>query len=227
MFKEFLAMIFPEYCLTCQQGLASGEDLLCTDCRHDLSETNFHQSPQDNLLFEKFKGRVNLEYALAFLKFVKGGKTQKLLYHLKYNNNPKVGELLGLWYGFLLKKEGLSENIDLIVPIPLHSSKLKKRGYNQSEEFAKGLSESMQVPYQNAVERIKFTVSQTKKSNVERWQNIEKVYAVKDNTLIKDKHILVVDDLITTGATLEFCLNELKNSGAKKLSIATIAVPYK
>ncbi|MCS6822620.1 MAG: phosphoribosyltransferase family protein [Microscillaceae bacterium] len=224
IWNDFLELIFPTCCVVCSQVLVSNETWICTPCRFELPTfTDFQNKDTD--LRKVFGTRVpNMEYALAYLKFSKRGKVQAILHHLKYNHSPELGEVLGRWFGQLLFEANFNTVFDLIIPVPLHPSKLKKRGYNQSEVFAKGLSQTLQLPYQNDVLiRTKATETQTKKNRLERLQNVANVFEVVQPQIVQNKHVLVVDDVVTTGATLEACLLALIEAGCAKVSIATIA----
>ncbi|WP_299461495.1 ComF family protein [uncultured Microscilla sp.] len=228
---DFFSLIFPNCCLGCEAPLTKGEKQLCTRCIYDLPQTNYHLH-KDNVLSQRFWGRVPIEYALAYLKFSKGGKVQKILHELKYDNNQTVGEMVGSWYGQLLvdaalaKLDGKQEQIfDLILPIPLHKAKLRSRGYNQSDCFAKGLSVATDIPWHaNVLRRNKATKTQTKKGRIDRWKNVDNIFEVLKPELVKDRHVLLVDDVVTTGATLEACANSLLKADTAKISVATIAV---
>ena len=163
-----------------------------------------------------------MDYALAFLKFRKEGIVQHLLHELKYNNRPEVGIKLGKQYGRELKQNNI-DGFDIIVPVPLHESRRRKRGYNQSSKFAEGLSESLGISWSESISlRTSSTATQTKKSKSERWNNVKDVFAVQNTDSIKQKRILLVDDVITTGATIEACGRHLLDQGCT-LSIACIA----
>ncbi len=223
LWVDFIAMIFPNYCLTCQQGLWKGEQLICTKCIAHLPKTQSHIQSIE-VLSQKFWGKVPLIQTLAYLKFTKQGIVQKLLHNLKYNNRPDIGETLGKWYGADLREKDLNQRIDIIIPVPLHPVKQKKRGYNQSEAFARGLAHTLEVDWTNKVLLRKTnTDTQTKKNRIERWENVNKVFTVSNQTLIKDKYVLLVDDVVTTGATLEAASKVLLNHQAKGVSVATIA----
>ncbi|MBK0403592.1 ComF family protein [Adhaeribacter sp. BT258] len=223
--SDLLALVYPEFCYACSETLAHGEKMVCTTCRVKLPYTNYHLLPSsDNPLSNRFYGRIEIENALSYLTFVRAGRVQNLLHNLKYRNVPEIGELLGKWYGSELQKSGYQERFDLILPVPLYHRKLKKRGYNQSDRFAKGLSETLEIPWSDKViKRNIESTTQTKKSRFARWKNVDKVFSVSKPEEIQQKRILLVDDVLTTGATLEACGQELLQNGCKSLSVATIA----
>ncbi len=200
-----------------------GEEILCTKCIHELPRTHFHDE-QENPIFKRLYGRVPLQYAFAFLHFKKGGKVQHLLHEFKYNNHPEIGRKIGVVYGEELLKTGRIGQFDAILPIPLHPTKHRRRGYNQSEEFALGLAQSMNVQcISDAVERIVKTETQTRKTKLKRWENVNTVFRVTRNEEVSGKRILLVDDVITTGATVEACGQALLDAGCSRLSVASIA----
>ena len=224
MWRDFVNLCFPDYCLTCQVPLVKGEALICTACLYALPQTTHHQEP-DNVVAQRLAGRLPLRYAMALYKFRKSGKVQCLLHHLKYKHKPALGMVLGRRYGVLLKESHLRIAFDLVVPVPLHSSKLRKRGYNQSDFFAKGLAEILNIPWSNQyLKRTKKAATQTKKSKLGRLKSVQNAFCVTDVKELYNQHILLVDDVITTGATLEACGLVLLAAGIKELSVATIAV---
>src|SRR5882762_7360403 len=219
LLSDFTSLFFPEYCLGCSSGLVKGEEILCTRCIIDLPRTGY-EFMNENPVKEKFIGRLPLRYAVAFLKFRKTGIVQHLLHQLKYNNHPEVGRRLGIFFGKEMKDQGLDNEFDMIVPMPLHDSRQRKRGYNQSTMFAQGLKQSLEKPcYDNIVIRAINTSTQTRKNKAERWENVKHAFRVQDSTLTQNKRILLVDDIITTGASLEACGLELLHHGCKELSV--------
>ena len=225
MIKDFFNLIFPRCCLACERALIGREMLICTYCHARLPFTNYHLA-DDNPLMLRFYGKVNVTAVFGYLKFIKGGLTQKVLHRIKYDNYPELGQLLGSWYAHELIKAGKLSDIDLIVPVPLHKSRLRKRGYNQSEYVAKGFAIACKISYSDRalVRRLKSTSQVRKRDRLERWQNVQKIFAVEQPDVVKDKHILVVDDVLTTGATLEACAVPLFEAGCKAVSFATLAV---
>lgn len=226
VFDDLLSLLFPQICYACDEALVRGEKYICTDCRVKLPYTDYHVygATEDNPLQRRFWGKVPVRFAFSYLHFRAKGRVQHLLYKLKYKGAQELGEYLGRHYGSLLFECHYASQFDLIVPVPLHKLKLRKRGYNQSDTFAKGLAESMQLSWKaNILERKVNTSTQTRKSRLDRWQNVEQVFQVRQPDQVLGKRILLVDDVLTTGATLEACAVELLNAGAAEVSIVTIA----
>jgi ComF family protein len=191
-------------------------------CQFSLPRTNYHLD-KENPLTKVFWGRVDVQNAAAFYFFKKKGKVQNLLHHLKYKGVKEVGERIGELYGFDLLKSDWLEDIDYIIPVPLHPKKMKKRGYNQSEYFAKGLSKSTNKKLETTVlYRNKHSDTQTKKSRFNRWENVSEIFDVNNAELIAGKHILLVDDVVTTGATIEASVQALQKANCS-VSIVAIA----
>ena len=222
MWNDFIRLLFPETCATCGISLYLNEKSICTFCIQQLPKTNYHKL-YDNPVKKVFDGRILVEKAFCYLLFKKGSKTQKILHQLKYKNKEILGIELGMMYG----KDLISDeqnNFDLILPVPLHPIKLAKRGYNQSAAFARGISQTLNISVdEKNVIRIKNTETQTKKSRLERWLNVSDVFKVNDPSKLQNKHVLIVDDVITTGATIEAMANTLLSVGCSKISIASIA----
>jgi ComF family protein len=170
---------------------------------------------------------VQIENIGSFLFYKKGNQVQKILHHLKYNAGKEIGVFLGNIYGNQLIQNEKWKTVDLIIPIPLHKKKEKKRGYNQSEWIAKGLSAGMKIPYNNnLLIRSDFTETQTKKSRFQRWENVKDVFQLTDIEILKNKHIIICDDVLTTGATIEAAINKLAIVSSIKISIITLATAY-
>ena len=223
LWDDFLTLFYPNHCLGCSNSLYKGEEILCTRCILELPKTGYHLK-MENSIKSRLQGRISLEYTMAFLRFRKTGVVQHLLHQLKYNNHPEVGIRLGKLYGKELMESGFENRFDLIIPVPLHKSRKRRRGYNQSEKFAEGLSQMLQVACdESIVERAFKTTTQTRKTKIERWENVKDVFQIKQPQKIIGKRILLVDDVITTGATLESCGQQLLNFGCTALSIACIA----
>ena len=221
--QDFLDLVFPRNCPQCGRALFDFESCLCTICQGTLPLANFHLRPYDNELTSKMKGLTQVNRAMAFLRFSKKGKSQKLLHQLKYRNTPELGVEMGRLFGLSLAQQGLQAEWDVIVPVPLHPMKEKRRGYNQSEKFGQGLSNSLDIKMEGLLERKKFTETQTKKTRLQRLDNVDEVFELKKGEKIEGLRILLVDDVITTGATLCACANVLLDCGAKHVDLATIA----
>lgn len=197
--------------------------MLCTACLSNLPKTNYHLCTE-NPIKNKLTGRLPLKHGWAFLKFRKRGIVQHLLHQLKYNNHPEVGVRLGQLFGKELSLSGFEREFDLILPVPLHSSRQRQRGYNQSSMLASGLSAAMNIQWDESISiRMQSTVTQTNKNRIERWENVKDVFSVQSLTDLKGKRILLVDDVITTGATIEACGQHLISCGCSELSIACLA----
>jgi len=220
---DFVSLFFPNCCLACHDSLVKGEEFICTQCMIEMPMTNYHHD-NSNSLKSRLMGRVQLGYALALFKFSKSGRVQQILHALKYKNQPEVGVMLGKLYGERMKQAGLSGEFDLIVPVPLHPSRERKRGYNQSAKFAQGLSEKLTIPVKtDLLERVTKTKTQTRKSKLGRWENVSEVFRIKNGDAAAGKRILLVDDVVTTGATLEACANTIHQISSAPISIACIA----
>jgi ComF family protein len=220
MLNTLVGLVFPNLCVGCNGVLLATEQHVCTHCIENFPETRYHTLPE-NQLEKAFWGRVKLEHAFSFLIFRKQGIVQKILHELKYSNNPELGIMIGQLYGSKLKENGI--NFDAIVAIPLHEKKQKLRGYNQSDCFAQGLAQSLKCAhYTNVVIRKKHTETQTKKGRFDRWLNVGDVFDIQSPELIRNKKVLLVDDVITTGATIEACAHSILNH-TQHLSVASIA----
>jgi ComF family protein len=220
---DFVSLLFPQLCPACGESLVAGEHTICTDCRYNLPFTNFHLQP-DNIVARQFWGKINLQGAYALYYFTKGGKIQELMHHFKYKGMPQIGVLLGNIAGSQLIKSDIFKTTDIIIPVPLHKNRLKQRGYNQSTCFAEGLAQKLDAVVDNAnLVRIKSTETQTHKSRFLRFENMQEVFKVINPEKLVNKHVLLVDDVVTTGSTLEACAIELLKIEGLKLSIATIA----
>lgn len=221
--KDFLDLVFPRNCLLCGSSLHDQEKNLCLICKGSLPVTSYHLRPIDNELCDKLKGLTEVRMVMAYLKFTKGGSSQKLLHQLKYRNRPQLAQELGILYGKLLAEHGFIDSWDVIVPVPLHPMKKRRRGYNQSEYFGLGLSEALSSQVGNELLRGKFTETQTQKTRLERMNNMDEVFELAPHAAIANKSILLVDDVMTTGATLCACANVLLRNGAKNVDLVTIA----
>ncbi len=220
--QSFINLLFPKTCVACTNLLAGNEEYICTTCLSKLAQTRFWNK-ELNPIAKIFWGRVQIENATSFLYFEKDSTLQHILHHLKYKNKPEIGIILGKLFGAKLIGTPYSQT-DYIVPVPLHKKREKERGYNQSACIAKGISHCINVPVlDKAVQRTKQTKTQTNKTRFDRWLNVENVFKVTSPEEIKNKHILVVDDVITTGATTESLIQELLKIKGVRVSLAVIA----
>lgn len=216
-------LLFPHNCLGCATDILNQSDLLCAKCFTDLPETNF-SAAIDNPIEKTFLGRIKLEQATAAFYFTKQSLLQHLMVQLKYKNNKDVGLYLGKLLGYKLLQSGRFNDVQVLLPLPLNEKKKYKRGYNQAEIICKGIAEVFNKPIiTNAVERTVFTQTQTHENRIARWQNMEGVFALANEKSIANKHVLLVDDVITTGATLESCGSEILKANNAQLSIACVA----
>jgi len=221
--SDFVSLIFPQLCPACDASLVTGEDILCTDCRYNLPLTHFHQQP-DNIVAQQFWGKLNIEAGYALYYFNKGGKVQNLVHQLKYKGMHRIGNVLGEIAGKQLKLNSTFGTVDYVIPVPLHKKRLKERGYNQSEHFAIGIAGAMGCDCEiNNLVRTVATKTQTHKSRFARFENMKDVFDIASPERLAGKHVLLVDDIVTTGSTLEACGMELLKVPGLKLSIATIA----
>lgn len=217
-------ILLPKVCFGCNTQLYRGEHLLCTVCRNDLPITDYNfleENPADRI----FYGRIPVKKASSFLFFSQNGIVKQLLHHLKYKNQEQIGEFFGDWYGEILKQQGHLKEVDFIIPVPLHGKKLKKRGYNQVDLFGKRLAHHLDVPFlKDILIKTANTKTLTKKSRFNRWQSTKELYVVADMTLLTNKTILLIDDVITTGATIEASGSALLKVEGVKLFVATMAI---
>lgn len=220
---DFLSLFFPELCAACGTNLFHNENVICTNCIYNLPLTNFHSDPL-NKLARQLWGRFHFEQASAYVYFRKGGRVQNIMHQLKYNKRPEAGFRMGQLYAQTLMNSASWTMPDLIIPVPLHPKKLKKREYNQSEYIARGMASVLLIPViSDNLVRIENTETQTKKSRFERYENLANGFECRDQFALKKTHILLVDDVITTGATLEACSIILLQIEEVKISIVTLA----
>lgn len=223
IYSDFLDMLFPVCCQACGCALVKHEKLLCTHC---IAHLPIAGKLDYEILQKKFWGKIAVKHALAYLYFTKKGQVQKIIHALKYKGVKEIGLLLGKWFAAELERNGFSDQFDIVLPVPLHISKLRKRGYNQSEGLAQGLATGLQIPFNaTALVREIPNISQTSKSRMARWENVKEVFALKDPDAVRGKRVLLVDDVITSGATLEAAaLPILKLGEPTSLSIAALAM---
>lgn len=220
---SLLNLFFPDLCAGCNEPLSRGEEILCIRCLFELPETGFHLL-KDNPVAQIFTGRVPLNAATACYYFHKNAAIQHIIHRFKYHHRKDVAVYMGRKMGNMLRQSTDFSDVDTIIPIPLHAIKRQLRGYNQSDLLCRGIGEVMHAPVQyDGLRRIIPTETQTKKSRPERWQNVKDAFEVLHPEMISGKHLLLVDDVVTTGATLEACANVLLQIPLVKVSLAALA----
>ena len=225
MFESIVNLFFPKICAGCAQLLLPQETLICVRCRHDLPQTYFHYFPHNEAM-QKFYGKVPIEFAATFLFYHKKGIVQNLIQNLKYKNQPQIGRCLGDWYGHELLPLAQSLAFDVVIPVPLHAKRLKERGYNQVATFGQALADSIAIPYQNnLLRRTTYSSNQTKKNLGSRTTLAQETkFEVRYTKADENLHFLVVDDVLTTGSTLEGCVRALRTIPGAKVSILCMAI---
>ncbi|MFT3937058.1 MAG: phosphoribosyltransferase family protein [Chitinophagaceae bacterium] len=221
--NDFSHLFFPHVCAGCGNDAIGEDSLLCVQCIDQLPLTNFHFHA-NNPVEKHFWGRLPLVAATSLCHFTTGSLVQHLLHQLKYKGNQEIGYFVGRIMGNAFTQSERFRHIDVLVPLPLFAARQKKRGYNQATVLCNGIAEVMHVPVANdAIKRLSATETQTRKSRIERWKNMEGKFELNDISSIENKHVLLLDDVVTTGATLEACGHELLKASGVKLSIATLA----
>jgi ComF family protein len=224
LWDDFVSLLFPRICYACGNYLMRNENLICTGCYVSVPRTNYHLQAE-NPVEKLFWGRCRIERAAAFSFYTKGSRIRNMIHRLKYSGISELGYELGRIYAVSLKSAGFTDDIDTIIPVPLHPSKKRSRGFNQSEYIATGISCVTGLPVNTAVLiRAETSATQTKRSRYDRWKNVEGIFRVVDADAIRSKHILLVDDVITTGSTIESCVNELLK--VEDVRVSVIALGY-
>lgn len=223
LISNLISLFYPRLCPACSTILQHHERVICLDCQLHLPETDFHEI--DNTQLEHiFAGRVEVSKVASLFSYKKGNRIQKLLHNLKYNGQYELGVFLGEYYGKILAQQSWISAVDMIFPIPLHPKRERQRGYNQSEAIAKGLSNSLGIPYcTDILIRDLYTETQTRKNRFNRWENVKNVFLVQHPERMEKQRILLCDDVLTTGATLEAAANALKKEHADEIFIVTLA----
>jgi ComF family protein len=224
LWDDFISLLFPRLCFACGNHLVRNESLICTACYVSIPRTDYHLNA-DNPVAQLFWGRCLIERAAAFSYYAKGSRIRNLIHKLKYSGIKEIGYELGRIYGSSLKSSGFLSGIDLLIPVPLHPSKKRMRGFNQSEYISAGVSDVTGLPLSTGcLVRTVLTATQTNRSRYDRWTNVEGIFRVAEPGVIRGKHVLIVDDVITTGSTIESCVNELLKVEDVKVSV--IAIGY-
>ena len=221
---SFLSLFFPRYCIVCGRTLAKGEECLCTMCNINLPRTDYHLR-KDNPVEKMFWGKIPLERATSFFFYRKGSDFLQILHQLKYGGQKGIGAIMGRYMAAELLESGFFEGVDVILPVPLHKKKQQIRGYNQSEWIARGIAAVTGISIDTeSVVRRKNTETQTRKSFLERWENVEGIFELNHAESLIGKHILIVDDVLTTGATTVECASCLTDIEGIRISILTLAM---
>jgi len=223
LWDDFISLLFPRLCYACGNHLLRNEHLICTECFVVIPRTGYH-TVEDNPVAQLFWGRCKIEKAAAFSYYNKGSRIRKLIHNLKYKGIKEIGYELGRMYGLSLNDSGFINDVDLIIPVPLHPSKKRIRGFNQSETISMGIADSTHLPLDiKSLTRKMVSATQTKRSRYDRWTNVDGIFQVIDAQAIAEKHILLVDDVITTGSTIESCTNELLKIQGVRVSVVALA----
>ena len=224
MFKSLLHLFFPPTCAGCKTILIVNENVICTSCRHEMPLTQHHLNPENDA-YKKFYGRIPVEHVSALVYFHKKGIVQELIHSLKYRGQEAIGTVFGEWYAEELKNIPVLSTVDTIIPVPLHPKKLSERGYNQVTEFGNALAKSLQIPVNTTILfRQVYSKTQSQKNRLGRTEGIDTIFDVSFDEKDHNKHFLLIDDVITTGATLEVCAKALLKIPGTKISIVCMAM---
>jgi len=223
LFKDLFYLFYPITCCNCNSNLSRNEFVLCVPCRHDLPYSHYTKH-KNNPIETLFFGRIPVQAATSLFLFSQKGMGQKLIHQLKYQGKENIGKFAGFLLAEELIKSKRFQNLDCIIPVPLHRKKQQQRGYNQLTTFGKSLSETLKIPFkENLLIKTSSSTTQTKKNKFDRWKNTIESFELRDTTFLENKHILLIDDVVTTGATIEACAHTLQQPKNATLSIATIA----
>ena len=222
-FRRLLDLISPRLCVVCGRRLSITEEVLCASCNLHLPRTSYQNAPYDNEMAKLFWGQIPVERATALYFYQPHAETARLIYALKYQDHPEIGYQMGRMTATELLPSGFFVGIDAVVPVPLAPSRLRQRGYNQSMEIVRGISEVTGLPVlDKAVIRTHFKGSQTQRGRWERNDNVEHVFILADASAVRGSHLLIVDDVVTTGATVIACAKELCKAGDVKVSVLAL-----
>lgn len=226
LWTDLLHLFFPKWCKLCKKPLIRSENQICLSCFYGLPRTRIQGNKSDSL--QELLAGKKIEFAEAFLFYEKGGHVQKLIHSLKYHNNKELGYILGKQFALELDKDSLLNRADMLLPVPLHPKRQRKRGYNQAEWIAKGIGSVMDIPVNtSALRKTGKTNSQTKKSVYDRWINVENIFSLTNPEELAGKHVILVDDVVTTGATSGTCIDLLASVPDIRISILALAITVK
>ena len=224
MLKNLINLFFPKACAGCNLFLQENELVLCTTCRYEIPLTN-HHNIENNEVISRFYGRIPVEFASSLFYFHKKGIVQEMIHKLKYKGHQEIGEAIGYWYAGELKNKKEIKNIDVVIPVPLHKKRFKKRGYNQVTTFGKALASSLKIEFNETIlERVIYSNTQVRKNIIDRSAIADSVFKTTIDAKWHNKHFLLIDDVITTGATLESCARELLKIPGARISIVCMAM---
>lgn len=221
--SDLFHLFYPKLCACCDKQLTKNEIVICTICRNDLPLTSI-TNYTDNKIKDAFYGKILIHKAFSLLFYRKENSTKKLVQELKYKGNEEISSFFGNWLGELLKENQEFNDVDYIIPVPLHQKRFKERGYNQVTKMGESLNYHLNIPFlEDKLIRVSSTKTQTLKSRFERFTNLETKFVLNDKQLFLNKHVLLIDDVITTGATLEACAKEFSEIKSCKISVLTMA----
>lgn len=220
----FVHLFFPRCCVVCGAPLIEGEEAICTRCNMDMPRTNYHKE-KDNKVERMFWGKIPLERATSYFFYRKGSDFRRILHQFKYGGQKELGATMGRFVAAELSAADFFKGIDVIVPVPLHPRKRRARGYNQSEWIARGVSQVTGIPMDtSSVVREKHTDTQTHKSTYERWENVDGIFRLHHPEGFVGKHVLIIDDVLTTGSTTTACADVFCEVTGIRISVLTLAV---
>ncbi len=221
--QGFMALVYPRLCFACSNTLYEHEQYICSYCKANMPKTNYHKT-QNNPLESIFYGRASIQFAYSFLMFSKLGSVQNILHNIKYKSHQDLAFYIGAWYAEYLKHLDQLKNIDYLIPVPLHKKKQIQRGFNQSEAFANGLASVLNIEVKTEeLQRQQITATQTKKSRFDRWENVENAFCLNNAAFFLNKKIILIDDVITTGATIEACYKAFELCQNLQFSVLSMA----
>lgn len=227
LLDDLLQLVFPRLCACCQKYAVSEKAILCPYCEIEITVTKYHLQIENDCTL-RLEGRTSLHSGTSMYRFYPQGRVQQMIHRIKYQRQWDIARRLGYRYGSLLRTSQIYRPVDYVVPVPLHMRKLRKRGYNQSSAFARGLAEAMGIDWSDKLlKRVRDTASQTHKTRLERLQNVAGAFELKKSTVLEGRNVLLVDDVLTTGATLEACIEEVQKANPRSVSFATIALAEK